>query len=332
MDVLAPHTQAALLLAAHFGKATPDATKPLTPAEWDRLSSWCNEHDIGLADLLEGEASEVFDGWHDSKIPTSRLVALLGRGAAMAVAVEKWARSGVWIVGQGDADYPRLLKTSLGGRAPAVFFGCGNRRLLNAPGWAVVGSRNASMEDLDFATQLGALAAESGRVLVSGGARGVDEAAMRGALKADGTAVGILADSLLKAVLSRKYRGALQRGDLLLISPYYPGAGFSAGNAMGRNKYIYCMSELAFVVHSGPSGGTWTGANEAIKKGWGPVWVKRTDDPGAGNEGLVKQGARWLPDDVLLEGRTSQLLTPRSKPSQGGSGPQLSIFEGGLDP
>ncbi len=44
---------------------------------------------------------------------------------------------------------------------------------------------------------------------------------------------------------------------------------------MQRNKYIYSLADAAMVVHSGDSGGTWTGAKENLKKQWVPLWVKQ---------------------------------------------------------
>lgn len=331
MRTLSPYTQAALLLAAQFGKTAEDSPKPLSPTEWERFSTWLRDRGVPLADLLGGGAAEILEGSPESGIHNERIHRLLDRGTAMGVAVEKWARSGVWIISDADPDYPRSLKTKLGGRSPAILFGCGDRRLLKVPCWAVVGSRRTSKEDLEFATRLGARTADSGRALISGGAKGVDQAAVQGALKAEGTAIAILADSLLKAVLSRQYRAALQRKDLLLVSPYYPEAGFSPGNAMGRNKYVYCMAELAVVVHSGTSGGTWTGAKEAMRKGFCPVWVKRNEDPEAGNEALVREGGNWLPEDALEEGvlerAVGRLGTASAGSERESTGPQLSVFD-----
>src|SRR3990172_8427415 len=97
---------------------------------------------------------------------------------------------------------------------------------------------------------------------------------MLGALEHEGTVIGVLADSLLKAATSNKYRKYLVNNNLVLISPYYPEAGFNAGNAMSRNKYIYCLTDAAIVVQSGTEGGTWNGAIENLKKEWVPLWVK----------------------------------------------------------
>ncbi len=57
-----------------------------------------------------------------------------------------------------------------------------------------------------------------------------------------------------------------------MISPYSPEAPFhSVGNAMARNKLIYCMADQALVVHSRREGGTWNGALENLEKEMGSL-------------------------------------------------------------
>ena len=121
---------------------------------------------------------------------------------------------------------------------------------------------------------------------------------MLASLDAEGMAVGVLAAGLQRAATSRKWRGALVRGDLALISPFAPDAPFHAGNAMGRNRYIYCLASAAVVVASKQdAGGTWNGAVENLKHGWVPLWVHHNTAPGSGNAVLAAQGGRWLPGD-----------------------------------
>lgn len=290
----ARHTQAVLLLTAHFSAPQRGDAAPLTPVEWDRFASWLREKSLTPEALLTGDLAELLASWSDPKVTRKRIERLLERGHAYSFAMDKWSRAGLWVVTRADADYPARLKSRLKTVAPPVFFGCGNRHLLNQGGIAVVGSRNASGEDLAYARRLGALAAAQGFSIVSGGARGVDEAAMLGALETEGTAVGVLADRLLRACSSAKYRPHLMSNNLVLVSPFQPEAGFNVGNAMGRNKYIYCLSNAAVVVHSGTKGGTWSGALENLKKEWAPLWVRRTSDPAAGNAGIFGAGARWL--------------------------------------
>ena len=278
MQTLNSDTQAILLFTAYFGKPAEGEPKPLTPTEWGRFASWLKDRNTRPGELLADGLSKALPEWQDRTISLARLQALLDRGAALAIAVEKWQRTGIWIMTRSDPDYPVRLKQRLENQAPPVLFGCGNRRLLNNGGIAVVGSRNAKDKDLDFARTIGKKVAASGMTIISGGARGVDEAAMLGTLEVEGTVIGVLADSLLRAAVSQKYRQAIRQRNLVLVSPFNPEAGFSAGNAMARNKYIYCMSDAAVVVESGKSGGTWNGATENLKKRWVPLWVKISSD------------------------------------------------------
>ncbi len=288
-------TQAVLLLTAHFSKPTPDGPRPLTPTEWGRFAVWLKEQGLTPAALLAGESYRLLGGWVNDTISPERIGALLSRSPALALALERWQRAGLWVITRSDPDYPLRLKRLLRNSSPPLFFGCGNRQLLDRGGLAVVGSRNATEADLGFAHQLGGEAAAAGFSVVSGGARGIDESAMLGALEKEGTVIGVLSDRLLKAATSSKFRPALMARSLVLLSPFNPEAGFDVGNAMARNKYVYCLADAAVIVHSGTTGGTWSGALENLKHGWVPLWVKPSDDGRSGNAQLVEKGGRWLP-------------------------------------
>ena len=237
----------------------------------------------------------------DRSITLARLESLMDRGGAFGLSLERWQRAGLWVVAQSDPEYPVQLKRRLRLESPPVLFGCGNKMLLPHGGIAVVGSRNAGRTDLTFAERLGAATARQGHTIVSGGARGVDQSAMLSALECGGTAVGVLADSLIRAATSAKYRKFLVSRDLVLVTPFNPEAGFNVGNAMGRNRYIYCLSAAGIVVSSTPNrGGTWNGAVENLKAGWVPLWVKRTENRNSGNASLVERGARWIPDKIRV--------------------------------
>jgi len=290
---LSQTAQATLLLTSYFSKASSEQTRPLTNREWGRFALWLRDHNSTPADLLKADPQTQLKGWHDAKITHERIVGLLNRGHSLALAVEKWQRAGLWVVTRADKEYPARLKQRLKTDSPPVLFGCGNKALLNSGGLAVIGSRNANDADLQFTRQVGAKAASEGVAIVSGGARGVDETAMLGAVDKGGPVIGVMADSLLKAATSAKWRKGLMDGNLVLVSPFYPEAGFSAGNAMARNKYIYCLAESSLVIHSGKKGGTLNGAQDNLKNTWVPLWVKPTDDPAAANADLVRQGGRW---------------------------------------
>ncbi len=63
---------------------------------------------------------------------------------------------------------------------------------------------------------------------------------------------------------------------------------------MGRNKYIYCLSDNALIVRSDEGkGGTWAGANENLMKKWIPLFVKEPSNA-EGNIALKKKGVHSL--------------------------------------
>lgn len=66
--------------------------------------------------------------------------------------------------------------------------------------------------------------------------------------------------------------------------------------AMARNKLIYALADFALVVASDAGkGGTWAGAEEALKAGWVPVFVVDRPDAPEGNRLLIKRGAIPFP-------------------------------------
>ncbi|EGR3313365.1 TPA: DNA-protecting protein DprA [Vibrio parahaemolyticus] len=322
--------QAIILLTSYFGKQDKDAAKPLTNAEWARFAMWLRGSKLSPADLLDNNKKALLSQWRDpkNKITQERVEALLKRGHSMALALEKWSRSGLWVITRADKDnYPKRLLLQLGNQAPPVLYGCGDKALLKAGGIAVVGSRNASPSDLAYAEQVGSKAASAGLGTISGGARGVDESSMRGAMNSGGAVVGILADSLLKASTSAKYRSGLMNGNVVLVSPFNPESGFNRFNAMDRNKYIYCLADTSLVVHSGAKGGTWEGAIQNLKKGWVPTWVKQTQDSAAGNAGIVAAGASWCSENIAeLDVQSLLVSSANSNVNSLFSQPQADLF------
>lgn len=322
---LSTAAQATLLLTSYFSKPAKGAAKPLTPTEWGTFAQWLHEQGYTPADLLGSEGNEILQGWRHAKVPRERLEALLQRGSSMAFALEKWQRSGLWVITRSDPAYPKRLKKHLKHAAPPVLYGCGSAELLNAGGLAVVGSRKAGDEDLTYARRLGAKATQAAIGIVSGGAKGIDEAAMQGAIQEGGPVIGILSEGLLKAATSSQWRQGLMSGGLVLVSPYYPEASFNTGNAMGRNKYIYCLADAALVVHSGSSGGTKAGAEENLKKGWVPLWVKPTQDKEAGNQSLVDAGGTWCKEKIEQLDIGSLLAFPEAASSRQGPNQSDSV-------
>ncbi|MDD2810211.1 DNA-processing protein DprA [Rhodoferax sp.] len=295
---LSPNTQAILLLTAplitgHSG-VSPDL---LTPGEYKRLARHLRDSQHQPMDLIAADAYAVCASCH-FLIEKERLQRLLSRGFLLSQALEQWQSRAIWVLSRADALYPRRLKTRLREDAPAVLYGCGDLQLLEAGGLAVVGSRHVDDSLIAYTEAVGTLAASAQCHIVSGGAKGIDQAAMRGALQAGGKVTGMLADSLQRAVMLRDNRDALLAGRLLLMSPWDPSAGFNVGHAMQRNKLIYALADAALVVSSDVGkGGTWAGATEQLDKlRLVPVYVRSTGTPSDGLEGLRNKGALPWPE------------------------------------
>ena len=237
----------------------------------------------------------------------NRIAGLVDRATAVAFELDRLDQSGIKTLTIFDEHYPREWLARLGAKAPPVVHAAGSLDLLDTPGLGVVGSRDVSEAGGEVAKEVARLAARRGLPLVSGGARGVDQLAMDAAHEAGGAVVGILAESLSRKLKRPDVRRAVYDGSTVMCTPYSPDAPFSAGNAMGRNKLIYAQTALTVVVASDDgTGGTWSGATEALKHGYGSVAVWRGPGEGPGNERLQQQGAtpvRSLEDiDAMLDG------------------------------
>ncbi|MEO5364889.1 MAG: DNA-processing protein DprA [Magnetococcus sp. WYHC-3] len=319
MPVLSPNTQAILLLTAPLiaGRSTT-SSDPLSPGEYKRLARHLREIQHQPADLLSPHAIEILRTCQPV-VEVDRLQRLLGRGFLLSQVFERWQARAIWVVSRADAEYPRRLKVRLREDAPAVLYGCGDMALLGTGGLAVVGSRHVHDALIDYTMSIGRLAARAGVTLVSGGAKGIDQTAMRGALEAGGKACGVLADSLEKTAMNREQRNHLYDGHLVLVSPYDPCAGFNVGNAMQRNKLIYALADASLVVNTDiHRGGTWAGAVEQLDKlRFVPVFVRSTGDSSAGIDALRGKGAfPWPnPSDIDAFGRVFEVAPSMSTPS-----------------
>lgn len=288
--ILNTETQATLLLCGYFGNE-PVSAKPLSLSEYNKFEQWLSAEGLPLSALTEAVPEGLMERLRDSGFDMERLSYLLNRGSAMAIAVEQWTNIGLWVMCRRDEAYPECFKSRLKHRAPAILYGAGNRQLLSRGGLAVVGSRDADESALSFARAVGDVCAQQNIQIISGGARGVDNAAMLGALERSGSVIGILSGNLAKETVSSRCRTWLSDEQLVLVSSFHPKAGFNVGSAMERNKQIYVMADYSFVVSSDLNkGGTWQGAIENLKQGWSPLFVRDEEDTPAGNRALIKRG------------------------------------------
>ena len=300
MDLTAD-SQAILLLCSRLALSKEPEFKPLTLREWNSLARKILDSSLSSPSGLLGLSTDRLKaGLNLSDSQVERVLRLLERGGGLAIELERLESLGIWVVTRADKRYPQRLRKRLRHSAPAVLFGAGERELLGQPGLAVVGSRHVDDHGKECAEFIGNACAQEGLVLYSGGARGVDTIATKATLDARGTAVGVLAHSLDKAIRAPDARPKLVSGDLALVTPYSPNAGFSVGAAMGRNKLIYALADYALIIASDAGkGGTWAGATEALKAKWLPVLALDGPDVPEGNRQLLQKGAISFPDSLL---------------------------------
>ena len=331
-EEISRNTQAVLLLTAPLlvGRNRP-AGRLLTDREYRHLARCLHEAEAEPGDLLGPNASALIVECC-RVADEGRLEALLGRGLLLGQAVERWRARGIWVASRGDTAYPPALKERLGEDAPSVLYGCGSPALWGPGGLAVVGSRDIGPEASDFAARQGALAARAGRIVVSGGARGADRAAMDGAMAAGGGTVGVLSSDLERTSMTRQHRNRVLDERLLLLSPRDPNARFNVGYAMGRNKVIYALADAALVVEAtAGKGGTWSGAIEQLEKYGTPLYVRRSGGASPGLDALQARGAKPWPEptdaDALAAAFEDAPQTSAEPP-----GDQGDLFDSGTRP
>lgn len=297
--------EAGLAAVALTSRLVESQVKPLSAREF-----WTLRRRIEPSSLRGMSTRDIVAELEITTEDAERVATLFERGVGLAIALEHLAHSGIWTLTGVDDNYPQHMRRRLGDDAPAVLHGVGDASLLEDEGIGVVGSRNVTEAGSEAAIEIAHAAVKLGFHVVSGAARGVDQSAMNGAFEVGGRVIGVLADSLERTVARRATRRGVTNGQICLITQYSPNAPFSVGNAMGRNKIIYGLSRSTVVVATDQTGGTWNGATEALKNGFGHVASWSGAGSSAGNNALINLGAAELTD----VGRLEQLLCGAENP------------------
>jgi predicted Rossmann fold nucleotide-binding protein DprA/Smf involved in DNA uptake len=285
---MAARSQSALAAMLLTQRLVETATKPLTSAEYWRLLG-----SVGDPGRLLGLSTADLVSVHGlDPALAERVARSFDAATAFAFGLDEAEQSGIRVIVSVEEDYPPVLRQRLGRAAPALLYVVGDPWLLHTDLLGIVGSRNVSELGVDVARRAAGEAVGNAFGVVSGAARGVDQVAMDAALEAGGNVVGVCADSLARTARNQRNRQAALGGKLCLCSPYRPTAGFTAANAMARNKIIYALSQATLVVAADAGrGGTWFGATEAVRQNNSTVLVWRGDGEGEGNAQLVALGA-----------------------------------------
>ncbi len=205
-------------------------------------------------------------------------------------------------VDRGQAGYPAILAGIPS--PPESLYIRGN--LPAAPRVALVGSRAADEYGMSMARKLGAELATAGVCVVSGGAGGIDTAALGGCLDGGGTPLAVLGtgpDIAYPASNRELFEELALKG--ALISEYAPGTQGRAFHFPRRNRIISGLSLGVVVVRAAEKSGSLITARLAVKQGRLVMAVPGpAGEPlSAGVHDLLRKGARLVESaqDVLSE-------------------------------
>jgi DNA processing protein len=194
----------------------------------------------------------------------------------------------------GAPDYPKLLHAIFD--PPPIITVLGNSHLWQKNDVvAMVGARNASANGCQFAQRIAKELGESGLIVASGLARGIDTFAHKGAL-ATGT-VAVIAggiDNIYPPENEALYHQLKESGAIISEQPF--GAIPYSGSFPGRNRIIAGMSLGTAVIEASPKSGSLITARFALDNNREVFAVPGSPlDPRArGCNQLIKQGATMI--------------------------------------
>ncbi len=213
--------------------------------------------------------------------------------------------AGAEIIFRKEEAYPKLLKMI--SDAPPLLFVKGNADTFQKPGFAIVGTRNASVNGKNLARNFARIIAQKGYNIVSGMARGIDRAAHSGAMENESiplvtTAVlGTPINEAYPAENSDIYQSISERGCLVSEFPF--GTPLSPRNFPRRNRIISGMSLGTLVIEAQKMSGSLITAREAANQGREVFAVPGSpiDPRSTGPNALIQDGATMVcgPDDIL---------------------------------
>jgi DNA protecting protein DprA len=279
-----------------------------------------HEHKLSWADFFAMEKQQQLKIFAFTEKELTDIEAAKNDLPRLSFIAEQLQNEGFHLIPINSADYPSILKENLKTKSsPTVLYIKGRKGLLQENAVAIVGSRNAGETALRFTDTIARKCSAEEKVIVSGFAKGVDKQALDSALAANGKSIIVLPQGILTFRSGLKqYYEQIVNGKVLVLSAFFPQAGWDVGFAMARNVYIYGLANEIFVAESDAKGGTWEGAMEGLKR-HRSIYVRVPEakeknanlklvEFGAlpvGMTGEVEQ-ARVKPENTLF--RTSELL------------------------
>jgi len=218
--------------------------------------------------------------------------------------IEAMQATGTTPLYRWQSEYPAYLSQIYD--PPQMLFVRGNMESLNTPCFAIVGTREPSINGVNTTRDLASGIAGAGFTVVSGLARGIDSAAHEGALASGGTSVAVLGcgvDITYPPENGNLAERICERG--CLVSEYLMGTPPEAHNFPRRNRLISGLARGVLVVEAGPKSGALLTASYAVEQNR-DVFAVPGDPSKILSEGvntLIQQGAKLVKsvEDILNE-------------------------------
>lgn len=208
------------------------------------------------------------------------------------------------ILTQDHPRYPVLLKEI--SDPPLQLYAEGNLDCLDMPCIGIVGTRRASSYGEQQAVHFAKILATHGICIVSGLAYGIDAAAHKGALLAQGKTIAVIAQPLdeLQPTRHRALARSIVKQGGLVLSEKASGAPMYKSDYLVRNRLISGLSKGVIVVEAAHRSGALNTARQALDQNREVMAIPgRTNDPqSAGTNRLIANaGARLVssPKDVI---------------------------------
>jgi DNA processing protein len=221
-------------------------------------------------------------------------VALRSAESLVEPELERAEKIGCRLICPEDAEYPILLHSIPD--PPGVLYVMGNLEPRDLHAVAIVGSRRCSFYGREQAERFGALLGGAGITVISGGARGIDSAAHRGALSASGgrtiAVIGSGVDIPYPPENAEFFHTIAKSGAVL--SEYPLGTPPNKENFPRRNRIVSGISRGVLVVEADERSGALITARQAADDHNRPVFAVpgRVDNPlSAGTHQLIRDGA-----------------------------------------
>lgn len=213
-----------------------------------------------------------------------------------------WINSGIDILTPLCKRFPKALR--LIENPPRILFGQGNWDCLGGDCLAVVGSREPSSLSLNWLEEeLGYFLEKNPVTVVSGGARGIDMAAHRTALRKNVPTVVLFPSGLQQMYPESWRREQIWRQEVLkneglLLSEYAPPISIQKKHFLERNRLISGLSKAALLIEARCRSGTLVTARAALEQGK-PLYILPAhpyDTNARGGLDLIADGALLIRD------------------------------------